>query len=195
MMTIPSQVAKAFETLNLISGAWNILLCIIFRSTEVNGVGAIEVLKATGMSKSTVYRILASLEEKNIIASSGGRHRVYRLNPSCEDWRVSKTVPQEQEDISKGLPKTKSPHIMTEGFQRFLTVYPVKLKVMDAVVAWNNLNPSKELEDKIIESVERFKRTKQWKENKGKFIPYPVNFLNDQRWLDKVEEEVDWQTT
>ena len=58
-------------------------------------------------------------------------------------------------------------------------------------MSFDKLNPSRELFDLIIKSIEKAKNTDGWKKQSGKFIPYPVTWLNAQGWLDEIDDSVD----
>ena len=39
-----------------------------------------------------------------------------------------------------------------------------------------------------MEGLERYKKTKQWQENAGRFVPHPTTWLNQERWEDEISE-------
>jgi hypothetical protein len=75
----------------------------------------------------------------------------------------------------------------TASFESFWRAYPRKVKRPAAACAWSKLNPDSELAVKIICAVERARRSEQWTEYNGKFIPYPATYLNQRRWEDEIE--------
>jgi len=76
----------------------------------------------------------------------------------------------------------------TGGFDSFWQVWPKKKAKLDAIKAWEKLNPSGELVDRIIAAVEFQKQSRDWLKNDGQYIPYPATWLNGQRWTDEVGE-------
>lgn len=75
-----------------------------------------------------------------------------------------------------------------ERFARFWTVYPRKEAKPKAHDAFMKINPDKELLEKMIASVEKWKDSDQWKEDGGKYIPHPTTWLNQQRWNDEPQK-------
>ena len=74
-----------------------------------------------------------------------------------------------------------------ERFQRFWILYPRKVGIGAAEKAWEKINPSKELFDLILQAVNDNKRSRQWLEDNGRYIPHPTTWLNRKQWLDEIE--------
>ena len=75
---------------------------------------------------------------------------------------------------------------IVDGFDSFWVSYPRKVAKQDAIKAWKKLNPSTELQQKIIYAVHIFENSDDWKKDNGKYIPYPATFLNGKRWEDET---------
>jgi hypothetical protein len=76
---------------------------------------------------------------------------------------------------------------MTEAdFDLFWQAYPNKKKKPKALEIFLRLNKAELL--KIIEAVEAQKKTSQWTEDGGRFIPHPTTWLNQGRWEDQEPE-------
>lgn len=73
-------------------------------------------------------------------------------------------------------------------FDAFWEAYPKKKSKGDAEKAWRSLNPDNLLVDRILASVERQKKSAQWKEAEGKYIPYPATWLRAKGWEDEDGE-------
>lgn len=71
-------------------------------------------------------------------------------------------------------------------FELFWEAYPRKIGKAEAHIAWAGLNVDEELYKKIMDAVQRYKNTKQWQD--VDFIPYPVNFLQNERYNDDIKE-------
>lgn len=71
-------------------------------------------------------------------------------------------------------------------FDRFWESYPRKEAKQTAKKAFEKLNPDEGLLQKMLESVERFKGSAQWKEDGGRFIPHPATWINQRRWEDET---------
>jgi phage replication O-like protein O len=75
-----------------------------------------------------------------------------------------------------------------EYFEKFWRLYPKKLAKGAAEKAFKKLNPDDQLMKTIISAIEKAKRSDQWTEGNGKFIPYPATWLNQTRWEDEYSE-------
>ena len=73
-----------------------------------------------------------------------------------------------------------------DGFTLFWQEYPRKAAKAAAMKAWQKLNPSPELVERIIAHVIDHKRSPDWIKDGGQFVPYPATFLNGQRWEDDI---------
>ena len=72
------------------------------------------------------------------------------------------------------------------AFMRFWEVYPRKDSRQGAFEAWQNLNPSKELANKIIAHVLQRKILFEWTKSKGQYVPFASSFLSHRRWEDDL---------
>lgn len=75
-------------------------------------------------------------------------------------------------------------------FDRFWSVYPRKEAKAKAKVAFEKLKPDEELLLKMIDSVEKQKKTDQWTRDGGQYIPHPSTWLNQRRWEDEIPVNV-----
>ena len=73
-----------------------------------------------------------------------------------------------------------------DGFALFWQEYPRKAAKAAALKAWQKLNPSPELVERILAHVRDHKRSPDWLKDGGQFVPYPATFLNGQRWEDDI---------
>ena len=75
-----------------------------------------------------------------------------------------------------------------KGFELFWELYPSKRKKPVARIAWMNMRVHSEEQYALINSaVERYKKTNQWQEENGRYIPDPDTFLQDERWADEIK--------
>lgn len=91
------------------------------------------------------------------------------------------------QEIEK-LRNRESPPIVPpegEGFDRFWLAYPKKVGKGAARTAWKKIRPGKELIDVIVHAVEKAKKSEQWAREKGRYIPNPATWLNQERWEDE----------
>ena len=73
-----------------------------------------------------------------------------------------------------------------DGFALFWQEYPRKAAKAAALKAWQKLNPSPELVERIIAHVRDHKRSPDWIKDGGQFVPHPATFLNGRRWEDDI---------
>ena len=71
--------------------------------------------------------------------------------------------------------------VTLHGFEEFWSIYPKKLGKEKARVEWSGVDVNLET---ILSSIQNFKRSPEWKDQGGKFIPRPAKWLGDRRWLD-----------
>ena len=96
-------------------------------------------------------------------------------------------------DKQNGVPETEERQrrdrgeksIYTEDFKIFWKAYPKKEKKGGAVKAWNKLKNPQKILGLILPALEWQKETKDWKKEKGRFIPQPTSYLNGLRWEDE----------
>ena len=72
-----------------------------------------------------------------------------------------------------------------ERFDRFWAAYPRKKSKMQAHRAFSHLAPSEDLLARILESLERAKKSSEWRREGGQYIPHPATWLRAQGWLDE----------
>ena len=85
-------------------------------------------------------------------------------------------------------------------FHRFWDAYPKKVDKRRAYEVFKRLNVTPELLGEMLRSLEVQKKSPQWQESNGQFIPHATTWLNGRRWEDVVtvkpkrprEEVEDW---
>ena len=71
------------------------------------------------------------------------------------------------------------------GFIAFWKVYPNRKAKVTAQKAWKKLNPDQKLKERIFADIAEKKKSEEWNEEGGKYIPYPATYLNQRRWEDE----------
>lgn len=79
--------------------------------------------------------------------------------------------------------------VFTKEFIAFWQAYPRKVGKAAAWKAWKRPNGTRPKLDTIIRAIERQKRSSQWQENGGRFIPHPATWLNQGRWDDEIVQQ------
>lgn len=124
----------------------------------------------------------------------------WRLYQSNEEEDNRQNNRQNNKEITDRQP-THNRHIKEEGkeykelkedkekgFERFWELYPSKRKKPVARIAWMNMRVHSEEQYALINAaVERYKKTNQWQEENGRYIPDPDTFLQDERWTDEIK--------
>ena len=81
---------------------------------------------------------------------------------------------------------------LEELFNQFWQAYPKKRSKVIAEEAFCKIKNLNDLFPVMIQALERQKASRQWQEDDGKYIPYPAKWLNERRWEDV--EQIDIQT-
>jgi hypothetical protein len=71
-------------------------------------------------------------------------------------------------------------------FDVFWDAYPRKEGRGAAKKAFEKIKPSQALLDKMLDAIEMYKQSAQWKKDNGQFIPHPATWLNPGRYEDSV---------
>lgn len=79
----------------------------------------------------------------------------------------------------------RAPTGARDGFQKFWQAYPKKKSKGDAEKAWKSIKPDEQLQDRILNALERAKTSESWRKNGGQFIPYPATWLRAKGWDDE----------
>lgn len=76
------------------------------------------------------------------------------------------------------------------AFEVFYQAYPRKVKKQETLKWFKKNKPNDELLTKMLDALEKFKRTNDWIKENGKYIPHPITWLNQKRWEDDIETEM-----
>jgi len=69
-------------------------------------------------------------------------------------------------------------------FEKFWEVYPKHVGKGAAFKAWKRIHPSKTLQDIVLSAIGRQKKSAQWLNENGRYIPNPSTWLSQSRWDD-----------
>jgi len=75
---------------------------------------------------------------------------------------------------------------VAQKFDDFWRAYPTKIKKKDAMKEWLRLAPKNGDFEKIMQALESFKESSQWRSDGGKYIPHPNKWLKDRRFDDDL---------
>ena len=74
-----------------------------------------------------------------------------------------------------------------EKFEIFWKEYPRKMAKKSVAVIWQRMKVDDALFEIIMKALENQKKSRQWTDKKGQFIPHPTTWLHQERWNDEVE--------
>lgn len=74
-------------------------------------------------------------------------------------------------------------------FIEFWKSYPNKKSKGQAEKVWYKLKPDEQLHEAIMHGVERAKKSEQWCDRGGKYIPHPATWLNARGWEDEFTSQ------
>lgn len=97
--------------------------------------------------------------------------------PAPEDRPARKSKPSRRE---KSMPDYDP-----EAFEIFWSAYPRKDGRKAAIRAWDKLRPDKPLCRAMYDALRRQRRSEQWAEEGGRFIPHFSTWLNQRKWEDQ----------
>ena len=104
------------------------------------------------------------------------------LEPTC-DQLATNLRPTCGQLAAKPEPANTVPE--RDMFSEFWGMYPKKVAKQAAEKAYKRLNPSAALHKKILENIILQKKSRQWQENGGQYIPNPATYINGRRWEDE----------
>lgn len=91
------------------------------------------------------------------------------------------------------MKKKIDPDLLMAGFDAWWAEYPRKVSKADAQKAWRDLAKAGELPaiEVLISAVRAQSADPGWREDNGRFIPYPATWLRKRRWEDRVGATVE----
>lgn len=110
-------------------------------------------------------------------------------DPQSDQQPTSNRPHTRTKEQKKKTLRDPSDHAVSPGFRIFYSAYPKKRARGNAERAWKKLNPDADLQGIILTTLEKQKRSEDWRKDGGKFIPYPATWLNGRRWEDEIPEE------
>ena len=78
--------------------------------------------------------------------------------------------------------QTESAPFSGKPFTLFWDAYPKKINREGAWDAWKALNPAPDVADQIMGALDEWKKSSQWTDEGGRYIPDAVNFLSKGYW-------------
>lgn len=85
----------------------------------------------------------------------------------------------------------KAPTDDEAEFAAFWKAYPRKVKKGDARKAWMQTQAIRPPLERLLKAVVVARAQEGWRQDRGKFVPYPATWLRAEQWDDVHEVEVD----
>lgn len=116
--------------------------------------------------------------------------------PELVTLRQDKTREEERREETRGLrllppdpnPRQILPADLLAGFEEFIAAYPNQVKTEMACQTWLSLAEVRKISavliPEIMAGLGRWKESRQWEDQGGRFIPAPHVFLRDELWRD-----------
>lgn len=98
-----------------------------------------------------------------------------------KEEEIEKEVEIEHECVKRGCSESK-PQAEGRSFTVFWEDYPAKINREEAWETWKAINPDAQTVGRIKAGLEAWKRSPQWTEDGGRYIPSAAKWLKDRRW-------------
>lgn len=82
----------------------------------------------------------------------------------------------------------KNDNTYIDHFDRFWEAYPKKVAKTAAQKAFSKLKVNEQLLSNMLSAIETQNRSRQWYDRQ--YIPNPATWINQQRWLDEIEDKL-----
>jgi len=152
----------------------------------------------SGLSESTIERILAFLKSERMIEQQTfTKFRIITI----VSWASYQTAEQkteqqtdnrrtatgQQADTYKKIKNSKNIH--TSEFERFWNTYPKQINKAAAMKSWQQIDLKQIPPEIIIEAINRQKTFygAKWIKEKQRYCPDASTWLKNERWQDKIE--------
>lgn len=153
----------------------------ILKELETNGYLTRKMIFNNGKISDWEYTIY---EEKQYLKNEDIE------NEDIKNCDVNKITKEQKVNNYINLTKEQNKkNIIKENFEKFWQSYPKKQNKSKTEIWFKKNKPNEELMNLILEKLELFKKTKEWKKNNGQFIPMPTTWLNGKRWEDEIDED------
>ena len=98
-----------------------------------------------------------------------------------KEEEIEKEVEIEHECVKRGCTESK-PQAEGRSFTAFWEDYPAKINREEAWEMWKAINPDAQTVGRIKAGLDAWKRSPQWTEDGGRYIPSAAKWLKDHRW-------------
>ena len=162
-------------------------------------IGALQKVNAIEILDDGSFYMIAM---QNLIGKEGEsaeRVRKFRERRNQKVLQCNIDVTNCNTEIEKDIDKEKEIEIEKDTnieiindweikFDKFYKNYPKKVQKQNVKKWFKKNNPNDELFNIIMNKLEEFKQSNNWKKDNGQYIPYPTTWLNQKRWEDETEK-------
>lgn len=123
---------------------------------------------------------MCNRENENVLAIPNINNTNNKLNNNIYNIIEEKEITKEKENIEIVDKREML-------FNEFWKAYPRKVNKNGAKKSFMRIPKLEQLFPTIMEKLEMFKKTKNWQDNNGQYIPHPQTWINQKRWEDEME--------
>ena len=95
------------------------------------------------------------------------------------EQNANKGEKEEEKEKENEIETETEDECLPAGFGQFWAIYPVKLGKENALQVWERLRPDTEA---VYDGVKKWRQTKQWTKDNGRFIPRAAKFLEERHY-------------
>lgn len=103
---------------------------------------------------------------------------------SCYTEKREDIDKREDKEIDKKQEKKQK---LEQMFEAFWVLYPKKINKRQCLTAFCNIKGLEKEFESIIKALKEDRSSEQWQRDNGKFIPYPLTWLHQERWKSTFE--------
>ena len=109
------------------------------------------------------------------------------LSDTIEKQNIIPPIVPQKGDTEKPKKKPKETvEWMPTAFAAWYAAYPRHVSKEAARKAWNKLRPDEALVSEMMAALAEQKRSAEWTEDGGRYVPHPSTYLHQQRWTDEL---------
>ena len=112
---------------------------------------------------------------------ANGKQTGSKPEENASKGEKEKEVEIEHECVKRGCTESK-PQAEGRSFTAFWEDYPAKINREEAWETWKAITPDAQTVGRIKAGLEAWKRSPQWTEDGGRYIPSAAKWLKDRRW-------------
>lgn len=162
-------------------------------------IGALQKVNAVEILDDGSFYMIAMQDLIGKEGESAERVRRFRERQEQKLLQCNGDVTNCNTEIEKDIDKEKEIEIEKDTnieiindweikFDKFYKNYPKKVQKQNVKKWFKKNNPNDELFNIIMNKLEEFKQSNNWKKDNGQYIPYPTTWLNQKRWEDETEK-------